>query len=333
MMRKYTLTRPQSAAAIIVALGRARAARVLKGFKSDELRVVMDSAQTLKTVSRSELEGLIKQFEQEFINGVGLMDSGDQLNDIFSEALTEEEMERLHEKYQSVTQETEKLDVWAELAKLDDAALVAFLVKESDQVCAIILNRLTEERVAALLQLLPEDKRSKATARLFGLKPIAPEVMAALEERLKDHFRMDSPSADDHGQLERLAAIINEMSGDAADALMRDLATKLGQDKVDALEKMIFRFEDVVKLSAETRTLVFDGMPAEVIAKVLSDADDEMKEAILSSVGQRSRRMIESELEGNLRIPPAQLREAKKSIASLVLKMANEGKIEIKLAA
>ena len=53
------LTRTQKAAAILVALGKPAAGRLLKFFKQDELRALMEGARELRTIPQSELEKIV----------------------------------------------------------------------------------------------------------------------------------------------------------------------------------------------------------------------------------------------------------------------------------
>ena len=92
MAKRYTLTKPQRAAAVLVAMGKSRASQLLKFFKSEELRIMIDAAHTLKTIPQPDLEELVKEFEAEFTVGAGLMDSAEAMQKILGEALSEEEM-------------------------------------------------------------------------------------------------------------------------------------------------------------------------------------------------------------------------------------------------
>lgn len=58
-----TLTGPQKAAAILVAIGRPAAARLLKHFNAEDLRKLAGHARTLEPISPLDFEHLVKQFE------------------------------------------------------------------------------------------------------------------------------------------------------------------------------------------------------------------------------------------------------------------------------
>ena len=72
------LSQSQKAAAILVAMGKPAAGRLLKFFKQEELKALLEAARKLRTIPQNELEKIVAEFETEFAEGAGLLDSGDQ---------------------------------------------------------------------------------------------------------------------------------------------------------------------------------------------------------------------------------------------------------------
>jgi flagellar motor switch protein FliG len=91
------LSRAQKAAAILVAMGKSSAGRLLKFFKQDELKALIEAARTLKTIPQSELEKVVAEFEAEFAEGAGLLDSGDTMASIINETLSPDEINAIME--------------------------------------------------------------------------------------------------------------------------------------------------------------------------------------------------------------------------------------------
>jgi flagellar motor switch protein FliG len=87
-----SLTRPQKAAAILVAMGKPSASRLLKFFKQEELKALIEGARLLRTIPQSDLERIVAEFEAEFTEGAGLLDSADRMDTILNESLSPEEM-------------------------------------------------------------------------------------------------------------------------------------------------------------------------------------------------------------------------------------------------
>ena len=95
MSTALSLTRPQKAAAMLVAMGKPSASRLLKFFKQEELRALIDAAKMLRTIPQSELEKIVAEFEAEFTEGAGLLDSADKMETMLNESLSREEMDAL----------------------------------------------------------------------------------------------------------------------------------------------------------------------------------------------------------------------------------------------
>lgn len=332
MAKRYVLTKPQRAAAVLVAMGKSRAAQLLKFFKSEELRVMIDAAHTLKSIPQPDLEELVKEFEAEFTVGAGLMDSGETMEKILGEALSDEEMYALTGMHADVGPAEPEPTIWERLPKVDPDDLSAFFAGESPQLCAVVLSRLDSRTAAGIIERLDPDLRKATVARLLSSKPVPPAVIKSVEKRLEEALKLnDSPAKGGEGA-NRLADILNEMRKDISDELLEQLAPVVGKRKLETVRSRIFRFEDIPTLPNEARTLLCDGLSTDILTLALRETDESLRESILSSISQRTRRMIESELSaGRARVNDVE--QARKSIASLALRMAAEGRIEIKAAA
>ena len=81
-----TLSAPEKAAAVLLAMGRGVAGRLLKYFTQAELQAIIQSAQTLRTIPPNELLELIIEFEDLFTEGAGLMDNAKAIEGISRKA-------------------------------------------------------------------------------------------------------------------------------------------------------------------------------------------------------------------------------------------------------
>lgn len=110
---------------------------------------------------------------------------------------------------------------------------------------------------------------------------------------------------------------------------MQDLEAA-GTPDLDGVKARIFNFDDLPLLTQKARVLVFDGLSSEVVTLALRGAPPALTEAVLSSIGQRSRRMIEAELsQGSEGIPLADIMGARKTIAATTVRLAREGAYEL----
>ena len=99
MIDGMELTSAQKAAAILVAIGKPAAGRLLKFFKQDELKTLIEGARKLKTIPQSELEKIVAEFEEE----VGqMLDERAQFNlrpDAFPYGYSKQQAEQVAEEF------------------------------------------------------------------------------------------------------------------------------------------------------------------------------------------------------------------------------------------
>lgn len=68
-------------------------------------------------------------------------------------------------------------------------------------------------------------------------------------------------------------------------------------------------------------------MPSETVTLALRGASPELIEAVTSSLAARARRMVEAELGQTAEVSAKDVTAARRTIASLALRLASEGRI------
>lgn len=323
------MTRTQKAAAILVAMGKPSASKLLKFFKQDELKALVEGARLLRTISQADLEKIVAEFEAEFTEGAGLMDSGDRMDTIISESLTPEEVNALMGVDQPVAVEQGPPPVWPEVENADPARIAAFLVEEHPQTAALVLSKLSPTAAANALLVLDKDARNEIVKRMMSMAAIPEFATGIIEEQIRARLLAESASRDTTAGQIRVASVLNELDKDKLDEVMQDLEQS-GAPDMQSLRSRLFAFDDVVQLTQKARVALFDSISAELVTLALRNAPPALTEAVLSSIGARARRMIESELaQGSEGISGADVARARKSIAAGAIRMAREGAFEL----
>jgi flagellar motor switch protein FliG len=324
------LTRAQKAAAILVALGKPAAGRLLKFFKQEELRSLMEGARGLRTIPQIELERIVAEFESEFAEGVGLLDSADTMDSIFSETLSAEEMSAIMGDGETDENVEKEEPVWPLLENIEAERLGAFLSAEHPQTAAFALTRLPPSAAARVLLTLAKPVRGEIVKRMLDVGEAAPVVVRLLEVQLRAALIDDKSGASSSTGQARVASVLNELDKSDLDSVMDDLASA-GATNIEAIRSQLFAFEDIELLEQHQRVTLFDGIQADVITIALrGDLSPTLTEAILSALGARARRMIEAELKsdaGNL--AAADVVKARRQIASTAIKLASDGSIKL----
>ena len=83
---------PDRAAALLLAMGKPAASRLLKRFDSAELKEIARAASALGTISAGDVESLIEEFAGEFAAGMSLMGTADEVEKLLTGILPGEQI-------------------------------------------------------------------------------------------------------------------------------------------------------------------------------------------------------------------------------------------------
>ena len=314
-----SLTGVEKVAILLLSLGKARAAKLLKRFDAEDLKLLGRSVTDLRPVTAGDLEVLVEEFGQKFSSGVNFVGTANEIKDLLSGIMPEEQT------VEGGTEQEPKADgpIWEKISKTKVEALRAFLIKEHPQTVAFILSKIGSDAAAKAISALPADYRSELLCRMLGIRRVPDEVLSVVEARLAKEFVGVGASASRSG----IADILNRLDKTQSEAVLQSLA-EVRPDDAKALKSLLFSFEDLTTLLPAARTVVFDQVPIERLVLALKGTDAAFQAAILSALASRSRRMVEAELQSGSAAPAREVAEARRAIVDTVLKMIAKGEIE-----
>lgn len=318
------LTGPEKVAVLLLALGRPRAAKLLRLFDPDDLKVLTHLAGDLQPIGASDLEGLVEEFAQKFASGINFVGTEKEVKSLLSDVMTEDPMAGIMPEMAEATDGPDTL-IWEKVSQLKLEALRAFLENEHPQTVAMILSKIDPAVAAKLIKAFPPDQRNELLCRMLGIKQVADDAARAVEAAITEEL-LTKVSSGSHASI---ADILNQLEKTQSDEVLKKLAEVRPED-AQLLKSMLFTFEELTKLSDQSRTALLDQIPIERLIAALKGTDTAFQAAILSSLAARSRRMVEAELAGGGTATPREIVEARKAIVDLVLKMMAKGEIRLR---
>ncbi|MBA2125959.1 flagellar motor switch protein FliG [Hyphomicrobium methylovorum] len=314
------LTGPEKVGVLLLALGKERASSLLKNFNPEELNMIVRSTEVMPTISAADLEDIVEEFEGQLGLGTPFVGRPEDVKRLVTDVITENKSADVGTGFE-VHQ-----DVWTRLAALPDDTLDAHLRNQSPQVAAFYLDRLGSERASSILRNFSPVERNNMLGRILGLGQVSPQIVEALEASLHEElFDHDHSSTDKHLAM---AGILNNMDKDAVTEALEFLASTKPKD-AEAIRKMLFKFEDLIRLSAKAMTVLMDGIPVERTVIALQGADSSLQNQVLGALSPRARRMAEAELQSPANVAPRDIADARRTIVDTVLRLSSEGTIEI----
>ena len=309
----------EKAAVLLLALGKPRAAKLLKRFDPGELKILTQLAGDLAPIGASDLEKLIEEFAQKFSSGITFMGTEKEVKSLLSDVMGED---GLTEEEAEPGEAPER--VWDKIGTIKDQALRSYIANEHPQTAAMILSRVDSGLSARVVASLPAQQRNSMLIRMLGIKKVADDAAKAVEEAIAEDLLTKSTS----GSHASIADILNRLDKSQSDELIKSLA-EVRPDDAKTLKGMLFTFVELVNLPPKARTLLLDQVPIERLVLALRGTDPAFQAAILSSLAARSRRMVEAELQGGGAANEREVADARRAIVDTVLKMIARGEIEM----
>lgn len=319
-----TLRGSEKTAALLLYMGKPIASRLLTQFDADELKQVTRSIAELGTVPAPVLETLVEEFASQFADGAGLLGSADEVQQMLEGVLPPEQ---IADVMSDVTGNSNHV-VWDRLSQVPEAVLAGYLANEHPQTAAFIMSKINPSFAAKVAGKLPRELRNDVMRRMLSIAPVTESAMRLIQSQLQEDLLSNVSRQAGSGQHARLADIINKLQRHDMEDVMQNLAAERPK-AAEVLRKLMFTFDDIIKLNPRGRLILFDKIPTELIVLGLKGTDSAFRDAILGSLAARARRIVESELANGGPASQRDVLKARRTIADTALKLASNGEIEL----
>lgn len=318
------LTGQERAAAIMMAMGTEAAQKVVKHLDPAQIRMITKAGTHLGSISHTQINDLVDEFVESFTEGSDVIGGASEIQKLLSHILPKEQLDAIMEEFHGANSSS----IWERISGVLDSTVAAYLNKEHPQTAAVILSKINPNTAARVLEQMPADMRNTVTNRMLTLKPLTEHMLknveAALQENFASNFSRDA-SSDTHS---RMAKIINKMERETQEAVLAEIGASRPKS-VEILKSMLFTFDDIIKLNASDRSVLFDLIQPDTIAVALNGTDAVLKETILSSMSVRTRRIIENIIESSPTAAQKDVSEARRLVTDTVLDLAARNKITL----
>jgi flagellar motor switch protein FliG len=255
------------------------------------------------------------------------MDNAKAIEGILEEGLTPDEVDGLlgrRTAFQAL-----ETSIWDQLENADPQFVARYLLKEHPQTIAYILSMVPSSAGARVLMEMPESRRADILNRTVKLKDVSPKAAGIIENRVIEILREYDAERNSTGTV-KVAELMNELEKTQVENLLDSLEA-LSQEAAQKVRPKIFLFEDLLAMPQRSRVALFNDISGDVITTALRDSPVDIREAVLSSIGARQRRMIESDLSAPASgITARQIAIARRSIAQEAIRLATNGQIVLK---
>jgi flagellar motor switch protein FliG len=305
-----SLTGPQKAAVLMMALGEESAAKLFALMHEDEIKEVSSAMATLGPVSSSIVERLCHEFASQMSAAGNLVGSFESTERLLAKTLPKERVAQIMEEIRGPAGRT----MWDKLGNVNEAVLANYLKNEYPQTVALVLSRVRADHAAKVLQLLPEAFAMEVVMRMLRMESVQKEVLEGVERTLRSEFMSNLARTQRRDAHEIMADIFNNLDR-AAETRFLSALEERNREAAERIKSLMFTFDDLVRVNGAGIQVILRAVEKEKLALALKGASDTIRDLFFKNLSERAGKMLREDIEA---LGPVRLKDVEEAQATIV---------------
>jgi flagellar motor switch protein FliG len=158
---------------------------------------------------------------------------------------------------------------------------------------------------------------------------VAEEVLAGFRERLEE-MGPEAEVASEERRAQELASMIATLDKESQERVLSQINER-DPEMADVIERLIFGFNDLVKVSGKSMQELLRNCEDAQIAMALKGAPKDIEEHFKANMSQRARERVEEEREMAGRVPLSEVEAARDEIMKVARRMYRDGDLVVEM--
>ena len=319
-----TMSGPQKAAVLMLALGEEQCGRLFIMMHEDEIKEVSGAMAQLGPIRSEVVERLCVEFADQIGGAGNLVGSFENTERLLLKTLPRDRVGQIMEEIRGPAGRT----MWDKLGNVHEAVLANYLKNESPQTVAVVLSKVRAEHAARVLSMLPDSFAMEVVMRMLRMESVQKDVLDGVEKTLRAEFMSNLARSTRRDAHEMMAEIFNNLDRQAETRFIAALEER-NRDAAERIKALMFTFDDLQRLTPMAVQTLLRVVEKDKLPLALKGASEKLRDLFFSNLSERAGKMLREEIEG---LGPVKLREvdeAQANIVALAKEMAATGQIEI----
>lgn len=320
------LSKIDQAAILLMSMGEASAAEVLKHMGPKEVQALGTAMASLSNVQQNEVEVVLNNFMEEVRTQTGLgMGADGYIRNMLVSALGEDKAHGLIDRI-LLGGSTTGLDTlkWMEARSIAD-----IIRNEHPQIQAIVIAYLDADQSAEVLTYFPEKVQLDVMLRVASLDTVQPSALQELNDILEKQFSGNAGSqTKDIGGYKTAAEIINNLESSISGELL-DSIREVDEDLGTQIQDLMFVFENLKEVDDRGIQALLREVSSDVLILALKGADEALQEKIFSNMSSRAAELLRDDLEAKGPVKVSEVEGSQKEMLTIARRMADAGEINL----
>jgi len=323
------ITGLRKAAILVVVLGPAVSAEMLRNLNEDEVDQISREIAQMGAVAPEQAEKVLEEcYQMQLAHNYVIKGGVDYARKILMNAFSPEHAQRLLDRLmKTLGSESATFDA---LQKADPQQLAKFVHNEHPQTIALILSHLNPSQAAALLFSLPTEMRSDVALRMASLDQISPEVISKIASIIGQKLKaLGEISRESYGGVKAVAEMMNRLDSSTSKEIL-ETVEDVDNQLVEQIRHLMFVFEDMLLLSPDGIKEVLGRVDRKLMTIALKGTSDRLKDHFLECMSQRGADMLREDMDALGPIKIMEVEAAQQQIIAIVRQLEAEGTVSLK---
>lgn len=324
--KPVSVTRNDAAAMLLLSLGEADAAQILKHMGPKEVQRVGTAMAQLKDITQDQVESVMVDFLESVGKQTGMgIGTDDYIKNMLTEALGQDKADSLIDRI-LVGGNTTGLDT---LKWMDGRAVAEVIRYEHPQIQAIVVSYLEPDQAAEVLGTFDEKVRLDVMMRVASLESIQPQALQELNNILEKQFSgTSSTKTTSIGGIKCAAEIMNFIDTNIEADLM-DSIKEVDADMGSEIEDLMFVFDNLKDVDDKGIQTLLREVSSDVLIIALKGADTDLQEKIFKNMSKRAAELLRDDLEAKGPVKVSEVETSQKDILTIARRLADSGEIAL----
>ncbi|HEX9464774.1 MAG TPA: flagellar motor switch protein FliG, partial [Alphaproteobacteria bacterium] len=238
-----TLTGPEKAGIMMLAIGEEHAAKLFALMDDEEIKELSQTMSNLGTVHSSIIERLFVEFADQISSTGSLVGTFDSTERLLEKVLGKDRVDNIMEEIRGPAGRT----MWDKLANVNEGVLANFLKNEYPQTVAVVLSKIKPEHAARVLGQLPEAFAMEVIMRMLRMESVQKEILDDVERTLRSEFMSNLARTSRRDPHEAMSEIFNNLDRTTESRFIAALEER-NRDSAERIKALMFTFEDLGRL-------------------------------------------------------------------------------------
>jgi flagellar motor switch protein FliG len=319
-----TLTGPEKAAILMLALGEEHTARLFGMMDDEEIKEISQTMANLGTVSSSIVERLFVDFAEQISATGSLVGTYESTERLLAKVLGAERVNTIMEEIRGPAGRT----MWDKLGNVNETVLANYLKNEYPQTVAVVLSKIKPEHAGRVLTQLPESFAMEVVMRMLRMEAVQKEVLDDVERTLRNEFFSSLARTNRRDSHELIAEIFNSLDRSTETRFLTALEER-NRDSAERIKALMFTFEDLGKLDAGAIQSLLRNGEKEKLPLALKGASESLRDLFFSNMSERAGKLMREEIAGMGPVRLKDVEEAQSYLVALAKDLAARGEIVI----